>query len=59
MERLIRDTLIEFEEREKVKLPEAKFKGRFIFLGDTDWGNVDPVQTIDSTSKISQEDLPD
>lgn len=27
------------------------------FIGDTDWGNLDPIQTITSVEPMSQEDL--
>jgi len=35
MTRLSKESLIEFQERERPELPEAKFKGRYIFVGDT------------------------
>lgn len=57
MERFSRPSQIEFEERERPKFSEAKFKGRFLFVGDTDWGNLDPIQTITSVEPMSQEDL--
>lgn len=59
MERILRESQIDFREREKPELPEAKLKGRFTFVGDTDWGNVDPIQTIASTATLKEEDLQD
>lgn len=40
MERLVRDNQLEFEERERTNLHEAKFKGRFTFVGEPYWGNI-------------------
>jgi len=57
MTRLLKESLIEFQQKEKPELPEAKFKGRHIFVGDTNWGNLDPILTLGSTSFISKEDL--
>lgn len=57
MTRLSKESLIEFQEKERPKLPKAKFKGRYIFVGDTNWGNLDPIQTLASTTSINKEDL--
>jgi len=59
MERILRKSQIEFQEREKPELPKAKFNGRFTFVGDTNWGNVDPIQTIASTASLKKEDVQD
>lgn len=59
MARISRESQIEFQERERSKLPKAKFKGRYLFVEDTDWGSVDPIQTITSTESIRKEELAD
>lgn len=57
VETITRPSQFVFEKRDRTKFSKAKFKGRFLFVGDTIWGNLDPIQTITSVEPISQEDI--